>query len=318
MARMAIAPPEDAGLAAAIRFSEQLVARATAHGLAFALDELGDIVIPDPVSGQIGKAQLRALASLYLAADLEAAGIIAAVETLASLSATGAATIDLAGAEPLLAKWWRHRAEKLAAGERAAFFSRLFGTSSGPTAADVNRNFAFEDRMLELCEALYKIDETTRRDARGNVTQQARVRSAARALAQNLGAATTGITAFMAGEVVAMLRDAFAILGHADLRHSFGARDIWGVVAGIGRLAHQQPDQPAAYVRRGKAGLTVIAWLADVVDATGAASPPVTTDHPVVSAATEWIEATLSLGEKSDGRAPSAADAGRSWAALGR
>lgn len=329
---MAIAPLEDSALAAAIRSSERLVAHATAPGLAFALDELGDIAIPDPVAARIDKAQLRALASLYLAADLERAGIIPAVEALAGLSASGAASLDLGGAEPLVANWWRHRAEKLAANERAAFFARLFGAIYGPTAADANSNVQFEERMLQLCEALFKLDETPSADGHGTFEHQARVRSAARSLAQNLGAACTGVTAFMASEVVAMLKDAFAILSHADLRHFFGVRDLWGVVAGISQLSHRQPGQPAAYVRRGKAGVTVIAWLADVTDVLGTASPLVTIDNPVVTAAAEWMEATLGLGEKPSNQTPSVPNTGRTilpasppppsqnpyWAALGR
>ncbi|WP_266170726.1 hypothetical protein [Dyella subtropica] len=331
MARTHIAPLADAGLAAAIRSGASLIERATARGLAFALDELGDIALPDPVSAHVDKAQLRALASLYLAADLEPAGVIPAVEILAGLSTDGAASLDLGGAEPLVAQWWRHRAEKLAASERAAFFSRLFGTSYGPAAADADRNVQFEDRMLELCEELYKLDETPSADPHGTFDHQARVRNAARSLAENLGAACTGVTAFMASEIAVMLRDAFSILSHADLRHCFGARDVWGVVAGIGRLSHQQPRQPTAYVRRGKAGMTVIAWLADTADAMVAASPLVTTDNPVIASAGEWLEATLSLGEKPDDQTPSAPNTGLSnqpaspppssenaWAALGR
>lgn len=332
MTRKAIAPVADAGLAAAIRSSERLLARATAHGLAFALDELGDIAIPDPVSSRISKAQLRALAALYLAADLEPAGVIPAVEMLAGLAASGAAALDLGAAEPLIANWWRHRSKKLAANERAAFFSRLFGSAIGATAAEANRNAEFEERMLELCEALYKLDETPGAGPYGDFAHQARIRSAADLLAQNLGAACTGLTAFMAGELVAMLRDAFAILGHADLRHYLGACDVWSVVAGIGRLSHRPQGEPAPYIRRGKAGLAVLAWLADVVDGLGAGSPLVTVDNPVLSAAADWMEATLSLGEKLNGAMPPAPLTGRSalppsqlpppadpsWSALGR
>jgi len=332
MARMAIAPLADAQLDAALMAGARLVQRATAPGLAFALDELGDITIPDPVADHIDKAQLRALASLYLAADLEPAGIIPSVEALAGVSATGGAAIDLGAAEALVAKWWQHRSERLSADERAAFFSRLFGTSIGPPAADANRNFQFEDRMLELCEALYKLDETPAAGPYGDTAHQSRVRSAARALAQNLGAACTGVTAYMAGEIAQMLKEAFAILGHADLRHNFGARDVWGVIAGIARVAHLPAMQPQVYVRRGKAGLIVLAWLADNSDNLAGMAPLVTVADPVVTAAAEWLEATLTLGESASSAAgtpgadepaatprnPPPPPQGSSWAALGR
>src|SRR4051812_8595830 len=121
-----IAPVADALLASALSTGGRLVARATEPHLTVALDQLGDIDIPEPVSAHIDEAQLRALATLYLAADLEAAGLIQSVEALAGLASTGL-SIDLGGAEPMLADWWRRRHERATAAERSAFFSRLFG-----------------------------------------------------------------------------------------------------------------------------------------------------------------------------------------------
>jgi hypothetical protein len=298
MATATIAPVADALLVSALSAGERLVARATAPGLAFALDQLGDIDIPEPVAARIDKAQLRALATLYLAADLEPAGIIASVEALAGLASTGAVSINLGSTEPLLADWWRRRHDRVGAAERNAFFSRLFGTASGPVAADAGRNVQFEDRMLELCEALYKLDEIPSGDPYGGTMQQTRVRKAARAVVQNLGEAGGGITAFMAGEIIAALRQAFAIIGHPDLRGAFAARDVWGVVASIARIARLAFDPPAPYVRRGKAGMTVIAWLAEVADQLGGPGGAlVAIGHPVVGSAVDWIEATLDIGE---------------------
>ena len=319
MTALAIAPVADAQLGSALLAGERLVARATTHGLAFALDELGDIDIPEPVAARIDKAQLRALATLYLAADLEPAGIIPSVEALAGVSSTGAVTIDLGGAEPLIANWWRHRHERLGAAERNAFYSRLFGTAFGPVAADGDRNFQFEDRMLELCEALYKLDEVPTSDPYGGSMQQARVRKAARSLTQNLSEAGGGITAFIAGEIIAALRQAFAIIGHPDLRGAFAARDVWGVVAGVARVARVVFNRPEPYVRRGKAGMTVIAWLAeasDQLDRPGGAL--VAIGHPVVGSAIDWLEATLDIGEAIAPTAPpSASQPASQWSAVG-
>lgn len=316
MGQAAIAPIADALVSSAITIGERLAARATAHGLAFTLGELGDIDIPEP-DARIDKAQLRALATLYLAADLEPAGIIPAVEALASLASTGAASLDLGAAGPLLVNWWRSRHDRTSAAERNAFFSRLFGTSAGPVAADADRNFQFEDRMLELCEALYKLDEIPSGDPYGGTLQQQRVRRAARALAQNLADAGGGITAFMATEIIAALKEAFAIIGHPQLRGVFAARDLWGVVNAISRLSRIRFNPPAPYVRRGRAGMTVIAWLADVSHQLGdIGGPIVAIGHPVVGSAIEWIEATLDIGEALAPAAPPPASSSP-WSALG-
>jgi hypothetical protein len=320
-----IAPVADALLSSALSAGERLVARATAPHLTVALDQLGDIDIPEPVASHIDQAQLRALATLYLAADIESAGVLTSVEDLAGLAATGSTRIDPGRAEPLLAEWWRRRHERVSAPERSAFFSRLFGTASGPVAADAEPNVDFESRMLELCEALYKLDELPTGDPYGGTMQQARVRRAARALRQNLGDAGGGITAFMAGEILAALKQAFAIIGHPDLQGALRARDVWGAVAAIARLAGRPVGTPEPHVRRGRAGMTVIAWLAEVSDGLGGTGGPlVAIGHPVVGAAIEWLEATLDIGVANAPAAPAgpAAPVGppRStspWSALG-
>lgn len=320
MAASAIAPVADALVGAALAVGDRLTARAQA--VAFALDEIGDIDIPEPLAARIDRAQLRALATLYLAADLEAAGIVPAVDALAGLASTGAASLDLGGAQSLVAGWWRRRNERAGGPERNAFFSRLFGTANGPVAADADRNYQFEDCMLELCEALYKLDELSGGDPYGGTAQQARVRAAARRLTQNLAAASGGIAAFMAAEIIAMLKEAFAIVGHSDLRRNFAARDLWDVVGGIGRLARQRFEPAGPYLRRGKAGMTVIAWLAEIADRLGGPGGPIVViGHPVVGSAIDWIEATLDIGESSAALAPAqplpAVEATSPWAALG-
>jgi hypothetical protein len=317
-----LTPVADALLASALATSDRLVGAATAPGIAFALSDLGDIDIPEPLSASIGKAQLRALATLYLAADLEPAGIIQAVETLAGLASTGSLQIDLGEAEPLVAAWWRGRNDRIAEPERNAFFSRLFGTSLGPVAAESERNFQFEDRMLELCEALYKLDELSSGDPYGGLAQQSRVRSAARGLTANLAQASGGSTAFIAGEIVAMLKDAFAIVGQPALRGAFSARDLWGVVRGIGRVARKSFLPATPYVRRGKAGMIVISWLAEIADRIGGSGPIVEIGHPVVGSAIDWIEASLDIGEAQAMPPPApsparAAPEASPWSALG-
>lgn len=293
-----IAPAADAVLGGALAQGLALADRASAPDLAFALEDIEGLDLSSIDSARIDRAQLRALASIYLAADLEPAGIVATVEQLSRLSASGGLTIGLGGAGGLLEQWWRARNDRMSAEERGAFFARLFGTASGPIAADASRNGRFEDRMLELCEALATIDRDGGLHPHGGSANQARVRMAARALAQNLGDASSGLTAFVAGEVMATLKQAFAVLSHQDLRGAFAARDVWGVVRAINRLAHGRQVDPLPYVRRGKAGMLLLSWLADKLDAVLASGALAEPGDPVIGAAVDWLEATLSLGEE--------------------
>jgi len=272
-----------------------------ANGFAFTLDILGDIVLPPGAETQVNSAQMQALGALYLSSDLEPAGIITAVETLAALAATGALTVDLGDAANLLHTFWRARHERINAAERASFYGRLFGSSYGTVPADSDSNREFEPLMLELCEALYRLDELSNDLVYGGIAQQSRLRANARNLIANLVMVGAGATPFMATEIVAILKQALAILTHPHIRGVFMARDIWGVIAAINRLARIQTSEPRSFVRRGRAGMTIIVWLADAAAALGQHGKPlIRLDHPVIPSAVEWLQSSLAISERQD------------------
>ncbi len=316
-----VAPIADAQIDAALRQSDHLVALATASGLAFAFDELGTIDIPPASSTRIDKAQLRALASLYLAAELEPAGVIPAAEALAGLSGTRL-NVSLGPVHPLVGAFWEKRRDRPDEQERNAFFARLYGTSSGPLTAGADRNSLFEDRMLTLCEALFALEGQAGGQF-GGIAGQTRVRSAARKLLDNLLGASTGIAAFLAVEIIATLKAAFAILGHPHLRAQFAARNIWDVVAAISRISGRAMRPPSPYIRRGKSGMVILAWLAEASGDLDSGRPVVKQGDPVIMAAMEWIEAVLEIGESTAGTnttnpTPPSITRSSPWSQLGR
>jgi hypothetical protein len=288
MSMMAPATGDDLLLTNALRRSAALVGAAQA--LAVGLDQLGSIILPPDTSGLVDQAQLRAVASLYLASDIDAAGVLAAAEMLSGLTRGGGpgVSLDLGAAAPLVADFWRHRADRPTPEEREHTFSELFGG-------------VFEDAMLNLCEALYKLDELATNPTYGGVAQQSRVRTTGAHLMETLTHAT-GVTVFIAQALNDAIKQAIAILAHPDLRHAFGARDLWGTIAGLDRLTKTSRADPRLYVRRGRAGMTVLSWLADAAphleDAT---TLLVGLDHPVIPAAVDWMEAALAIGEAAGG-----------------
>jgi hypothetical protein len=289
----------DAEIARLVAEASGHAAAAFASPFAVGLDVLGDITLPPGAETEVDRTQMRALGALYLAADMEPAGIIASVETLAALAATGAIRVDLGPAAPILHEFWRGRNERIDSAERLAFFGRLFGASYGPAPADGVTNTEFEPLMLEHCEALYRMDERSADPIYGGIAQQTRVRAAARNLLSNLVTAGGGITAFLAAEIMRTLKDALAILTHPHLRGVFMARDIWGVVAAVNRLARVRGGDPRAFVRRGRAGMTIIVWLADAAEALRQYGKPlVRLDHPVIPAAVDWLQSSLTISER--------------------
>jgi hypothetical protein len=273
----------DLMLDSALRKSSSLVM--AAQSFAFALDELGQLDIPPVVHGQIDQAQLKVIASLYLASELEFAGVIPAVEQLSSLGGSIGVPVNLGEAADLIANFWHHRNDRATVEDRREIFARLFGSG-------------FDELMLNVCEALYKLDELPTNANYGGVAQQSRVRSAATQLLESLVQGGGGMTTFMAQEIVNALKESLTILGHQDLKNAFGARDVWGVVAGIDRMTKTKRSDSKLFVRRGRAGLTVLSWLAEAaphLENVGVLL--VALDHPVIPAAVDWIEAALAIGE---------------------
>lgn len=286
---------------------EQLVEEADEHSTALrangylqGFDILGDIDLPPGPETHIDRDELRALASLYLAADLEPAGVIGSAESFAALLASGAIRVDLGPVGPLLAQFWRNRHDRIDKRERIAFFGSLFGASYGAGMADRYVNSRFEPLMLNLCEALYRLDEMASDPVYGGVAHQSRVRAAAGNLLGNLAQVGGGATAFLSVEVIRLLKEALSILKHPHLRGVLMARDIWGVITSIDRLVHRSSVDPRAFVRRGRAGMLVIVWLADVAAAMKEQryEPVVRLDHKVIPAAVDWLQASLLISER--------------------
>ena len=308
-------------LEASLRRAEHLVEAARA--LAIALEDFEAIALPPASGSAVDQAQLRAIAVLYLASQLETAGVVPAAENLMRLARTGSLPVDLGAATPLLDTFWRSRHERASADERQSFFGGLFGGSEGPDSTGQPRNSEFEDRLIDLCEALYKLDEQASNRSWGGVAQQTRVRSAARQLLDNLARNSSGITLFLAKEILEAVRQALAILNHRAVLAAFGARAVRDVIAAINRRLRRAPSGDFdLYIRRGQAGMTILAWLADAALLLDTSGPPlVGLDHPVIPAAVDWLEASLSLTEAQARRpsdaSPEMARAGDSgWATL--
>jgi hypothetical protein len=291
----------------AVDRADRLVA--AAHAIAFALEDLGAIELP-PTAGTTpaDQGQIRAIAALYLASELDAANVVSSVEDLVRLSRSGSLALDFGGAVPLMERFWEGRNDRATATERASVFGTLFDTE-------------FDNRLIDLCEALYKIDEQASNTSWGGVAQQARIRAACEQLLDHLTRHAGSLTVFLAKEVLDTVKQALAILKHPGLLAAFGARSVGDAIAAIGRqLRRSGGGDFDEHARRGQAGMTVLAWLADAAPLLGSNQPLVGIDNPVVPAAVDWLQTSLALTESpaAPAQPPVAArppaDAG--WAAL--
>jgi len=120
------------------------------------------------------------------------------------------------------------------------------------------------------------------------------VRGAGERLAENVAGAANDMVLLMARDIMGSLSEAIAILNHPQVRAMLMARTLWDAVAAIDRRFHRPARPTLSYLRRGRAGMTVLAWLADMLDGADDAAS-VRADDSVIDAAVSWVDETLSI-----------------------
>jgi hypothetical protein len=284
-------------LALALRRAGLLVDGADAFVLSLGLSDLGDIDLPPITGPAVDQAVLRAVAPLYLAADLEKARLLPAVELLAGLAVTGGIPGDLGEAGPLLAAFFRSRHERFAPYERRAFFTRLFGDRDGARLpAESGSNDAFEELLLAVAEELAAAEPLEPEWARA--AAGAPLRAACQALLSNLAPRSGGMAAFASRDLLASIREALEILEVRALQAALGVRSPWDVVRFAARQWLGEAPDIASHVTRGKAGLDLLAFLAEVAPRLADSSRRLLpSGHPAPASAVAWLEASLALSE---------------------
>ncbi len=278
----------------ALAYSFALVASVDAYVAAF---DIPGVELPPSSGGAADQAALRVTAPLYLASELEAARLLPAAETLAGLFATGAITTDLGDAAPKLIQFWRNRNQRLTRGEREALFSRLFGSQGGAELAmEGANNDQFEDIMIELCDALHRLDPDRRLS--GLPQSEGPLRAVANIFVSNLLPRTSSVAALAVQELLESTREALEILNAPPVQRLFGARSVWQVVETITRKYLRQSVAVVPHVVRAREGQVVLAWVAEAILLLDDRSRLIEQGAPVVNAARAWMEASLTLAEQ--------------------
>jgi hypothetical protein len=314
------APPKAVGATrreldvdAAIRLALDRASALDAYAVPF--DVLGDIDLPPAIPDAASDAaHLSSAASLYFAAEMEAALLLPSAETLAGLAIAGSLPLDIAPeAAAWLGHFWQNRGRRATAAERHAAFAGLFGEvaplspAPEPAMAPVRpvptagANAAFEALFLDVCEAFYRLDEDQRTGDYGIAQRQTILATAAGVLADNLLHHAGEMTSMLATDILTTTGQVLDFYKSRPMLTAFAARGPWEIVRTIAtRWLHIASDI-ATHLSRGRAGLIVLSWLADNLGAIGGGRlPPVRLDDPVIAAATEWIQSSLRLSEASD------------------
>lgn len=273
---------------------------AGASALARQFSELGAIDLPPIIRLPADQSLIQTAASLYLAAELEAARLVPAVETLAGLFAGGALRVEGEAATQLY-RFWQGRHERFSLQERRAFFARLFGHPSDTRLAVTDsRNGEFESHLVELAEAIVSTQPHLVFSSRP--VSDATLAIAANRLVNSLMPRSGGIAEFAAHDILKTIEQALLILKQRPVQVALGAISVWTAVQAVARSYFEETVNVSAHVQRGKSGMLILTWVAEVLPHLDSLTPDerlLPPEHYIYNAAVVWLQATVALQETS-------------------
>jgi hypothetical protein len=276
--------PAHAGLLQALAFATTQVARHEQQLTRALMFDEGAIDLPDGAPNAMDAAQLRAAGPLYFAAELEAAGLLRCAELVAGLFASGAISQPLGPVAQTINGFWRGRRERLDAGEREAIFQRVIEPPH------------FDRLMGALCRAVVaQADNAPDGIVRSDLREHVALASAAQALADFLAQRIDAMASIAVRDIIGTINQAIGFLRDRMLQVAFGTHSLWALVATAPTGDGTQSGNAGAvqgHAERGRAGQTVLSWLAtNYQRGSLALDPNDAADIDLIMAAQRWLDA---------------------------
>jgi hypothetical protein len=233
--------------------------------------ELPDLDTPPPAGHD--PALLAPIGPLYLAHELDQAGLLRTAELIAGLFASGAIEQPLGATAALLHEFWQKRTARLSADERA----HLLGQTFEPQV--------FYPRMERLCAALAAMADNA---GVADVHEEVGLEQAAADLAELMAARTGGMLAYAAEDIVGAIRSALEFMRDRSLLMAFGVRDVWGLVATTGAAQGVNESDVRRHVDLARSGAAVLVWLSGAAGGPLHLDPAGTPAQTRIAAAMRW------------------------------
>lgn len=244
---------------------------------------LGVIDLPPLQAGALVSAQIRVVATLYWARELEEAGVLPFVEALAEGVMTGTWLAPVGAAIHPLVAFGRRRDQRFTRRERQALFDRLFGGGTGQ-AED------FDRALREFAERVSAIGREP--VDHGIAHLQARAAEAGRAVGAIASAGGVGVAGFAARDIVEQIRMALGLLQHRDLSRALGGGGPWQMLMRHGQAVLGRPLDVMRRLSRARSGLALLDWIARDAAGFEAGRAGILRQSPVISAAEGWLVAS--------------------------
>lgn len=237
---------------------------------------LGVVDLPPLHAGALVGAQIRVVATLYWSRELEEAGVLPFVESVAEGVMAGTWLAPVGAAIHSLVAFARRRDQRFTRRERQALFDRLFGRD-------------FEQALRAFAESVSAIGRAPA--DQGIAHLQARAAEAGRLVGTMASAGGVGVAGFAARDIVDQIRTALGLLQRADLSRALGGGSPWQILMRHGQAALGRPLDVMQRLSRARNGLALLEWIARDAAGFEAGRSGILRQSPVISAAEAWLVA---------------------------
>jgi hypothetical protein len=183
----------------------------------------------------------------------------------------------------LLYDYWKSTPNRMSEAERRNFYAITIGIPGGDVNGQANRDY--NDLWLRFVSSVSSLvrqataDQMLRAAYPAAITQQ-QVRKAARDLAANLSLHGYGMVHYAARDLQAQIKTIIDLLGDAEIRSAYGAKDMWQVIDQVATLELGGARNSSRCRTLATCGAIITSWLAKNVNRYNKA-----TSQPVINVA---------------------------------
>ena len=191
------------------------------------------------------------------------------VDKLIEMSQRGHISLPRGKAGTQLYEYWRQAPNRMSEVERQTFYAMTLGMPTGQPGAQVNTEF--QDLWLRFVSSVSslvrenRVDQLIRSSMPLSINQQ-QVKKAARDLVSNMSLYGYGMAYYAAIDLQKQINEMIQLLSDPDLRSTFGARDMWGVIDQIAQVELGGARNSSKYRTLATSGAIITRWLGDHLD----------------------------------------------------
>ncbi len=238
--------------------------------------------MPDNTDVKIVPENIRSVAAIYFAAQLEQMRLFDAADRVVEQFVQGLLPIGAGSAGRALDRYYWSRRDRMTAAERRILYSRVLGAPGGDSEKDVQPNRQFSELLLRFVSVVAEFGRMQEGVELSAAMET--VRKAGRDLAANASLYGSGYTYFAARRLQQDIVSALAILKLPEVQKAYGASSPYQVIDRVSSLELGGASNSTRYRTMAEAGRKILDILArNSAKWSGASRRPLFRDRAVTA-----------------------------------